>query len=82
MARPAKPFHLKAADKKVLEELLRGGVQQVRVVLRALTLLQLDAGLSAPRVSALVGFAAPAGSPLWRRAADHGNDPLFFPGVE
>jgi len=31
--------------------MLSGGVQQVRVVLGALALLQLDEGLSAPKVS-------------------------------
>ena len=60
MARPPKPFHLKTQDRKALKQLLSGGIQQVRVVLRALALLQLDAGLSAPKVSQTVGFAASA----------------------
>ena len=60
MARPPKPFHLKAQDRKTLKHILGGGVQQVRVVLRALALLQLDAGVSAPRISPAVGFAAQA----------------------
>ena len=60
MARPPKPFHLKTQDRKTLKQMLSGGVQQVRVVLRALALLQLDAGLSAPKVAQTVGFAAQA----------------------
>jgi hypothetical protein len=34
--------------------MLRGGLQQVRFVLRAMALLQLDAGLSAPEVAHVV----------------------------
>jgi transposase len=48
------PFRLKAQDAKELEELLHGGVQQVRVVLRALALLRLNDGASAPEVASLV----------------------------
>jgi len=78
MARPAKPFRLRPSDKKTLEELLRGGVQQVRVVLRALALLQLDAGLSAPKVSALVGFAAPAVRVIARRYREQGLERALY----
>jgi transposase len=48
------PFRLKSQDAKELEKLLQGGVQQVRVVLRALALLRLNAGASAPEVAPLV----------------------------
>jgi hypothetical protein len=58
MARPPKPFYLKSQDKKELKQMLSGGIQQVRVVLRALALLQLDEGLSAPKVSRTLRFAA------------------------
>jgi putative transposase len=37
-----------------LQALLSGGIQQVRVVLRAIALLQLARGVSAPRVSGVV----------------------------
>jgi hypothetical protein len=37
-----------------LKALLSGGVQQVRVVLRAVALLQLAKGVSAPRVSSVI----------------------------
>jgi len=78
MARPPKPFHLKPNDKKALQELLKGGVQQVRVVLRALTLIQLDTGLSAPKVSLLVGFAAPAVRVIAQRYRDHGLERALY----
>jgi len=48
------PFRLKAKDAKELDALLHGGVQQVRVVLRAMALLQLGRGDSAPAVAQTV----------------------------
>ena len=78
MARPAKPFQLRPSDRKALRGLLRGGVEQVRVVLRAMVLIQLDAGLSAPKVSALVGFAAPAIRLIAHRYRDHGLERALY----
>ncbi len=54
MPRPPLPFRLKAQDAKELETLLHGGVQQVRVVLRAMALVQLHRGASAPAVAEVV----------------------------
>ena len=54
MARPALRVEVTAKDQKELAKLLSGGVQQVRVVLRALSLLQLARGVSAPQVSQVV----------------------------
>ena len=59
MARPALRIEVSAKDQKGLRKLVSGGVQQVRVVLRALALLQLAKGAAAewPRAgtSGLVG---------------------------
>lgn len=60
MPRPPLPFRLKSKDAKELDRLLRGGVQQVRVVLRALALLQLHRGASAPEVARLVPLSPQA----------------------
>ena len=54
MPRPPLPFRLRAQDRRALEALLRGGVQQVRVVVRAMALLQLGRGDSAPHVAEAV----------------------------
>jgi len=54
MARPALRIGVTIKDQKALRKLLSGGVQEVRVVLRAVALLQLAKGVSAPRVSAVV----------------------------
>jgi transposase len=78
MARPAKPFQLKPKDKQAIEILLKRGVQQVRVVLRALALQQLDAGLSAPKVAALVGFGAPSIRAIAQRYRDYGLERALY----
>jgi putative transposase len=54
MPRPPLPFRLKAQDAKAVDRLLQSGVQQVRVVLRAMALRQLAQGASAPEVAKLV----------------------------
>ena len=60
MGRPALSVEVTPKDQRHLEELLSGGVQQVRVVLRALALWQLGQGVSAPRIAGLVPFTAQA----------------------
>src|SRR5258708_32112643 len=54
MGRRAMGMEVKTKDQKGLRKLLSGGVQQVRVVLRAVALLQLAKSVSAPRISAVV----------------------------
>lgn len=54
MTRQALRIDITARDQKELRTLLSGGVQQVRVVVRALTLLQLASGASAPRIASLI----------------------------
>jgi putative transposase len=54
MPRPPLPFRLKAQDAKTVDALLHGGVQQVRVVLRAMALVQLGRGMAAPDVATVV----------------------------
>jgi putative transposase len=54
MARPALRIEIAKKDQKELKKLLSGGVQQVRVVLRAMALLQMAKGVSAPRIASVV----------------------------
>jgi len=51
-----RPIEVKvsAKDQKELQKLLRAGIQQVRVVLRALALEQLSLGMTAPAVAKVV----------------------------
>jgi hypothetical protein len=60
MARPALRIEVSTKDQKQLQGLLSGGVQQVRVVLRALALLQLAKGVSAPRISGSISLTPQA----------------------
>jgi putative transposase len=51
MARPPLHIDVPKKDQQELRELMKGGVQQVRVVLRALALLQLAGHTSAPQIA-------------------------------
>ncbi|MEO7143450.1 MAG: helix-turn-helix domain-containing protein [Bryobacteraceae bacterium] len=51
MARRPIPIKVKSKDRAQILELLRGGIQQVRVVLRGLVLRQLAEGFTAPQVA-------------------------------
>ena len=61
MARQPIPIKIKPKDLTQIGELLRGGIQQVRVVLRALALQQLAGGL--PRLKSLDRFLLPQSGP-------------------
>ena len=54
MARPTLRIDVTKKDRKKLRGLLSGGVQQVREVLRALALVQMAKGISAPRIAGVV----------------------------
>jgi len=54
MGRPSLHIEVSTKDQKELQKLVSGGVQQVRVVLRALVLLQLAKGVNAPHIAAMV----------------------------
>jgi putative transposase len=54
MGRPPLKIEVSQKDQKQLAKIVRGGVQQVRVVLCALALLQLAKGVSAPRIAGVI----------------------------
>jgi putative transposase len=60
MGRPPLSINVAPKDQRELSRLLSGGVQQVRVVLRALALLQLAKGASAPRIADIIPLTAQA----------------------
>src|ERR1700760_4907959 len=60
MGRPPLSIDIASKDQKELLKLLGSGVQQVRVVLRALALLQLAKGASAPQIADVVPLSAQA----------------------
>jgi len=60
MGRPPLSINLAPKDQRELAKLLSSGVQQVRVVLRALALLQLAKGASAPQIAKVVPLTSQA----------------------
>src|ERR1700736_2434170 len=60
MSRPSLRIEVATKDQKTLAKLLRGGLEQVRVVLRAVALLQLAKGVSAPRIASIIPLTAQA----------------------
>src|SRR5260370_16780892 len=60
MARPSIRIEVATKDQRTLAKLLSGGLQQVRVVLRAVALLQLGNGVSAPRIANIIPLTAQA----------------------
>ena len=60
MGRPPLSIEVKQKDQTELTQPLSGGVQQVRVVLRALALQQLAKGVSAPQIASVVLLTAQA----------------------
>ena len=76
---PSTPEHRGLAEgSKELAKILRGGVQQVRVVLRALALLQLAKGVSAPRIASVVPLTAQAIRNVGRRYQQGGLDRALY----
>jgi transposase len=78
MARPALPIKVTTKDCAELRELLKGGVQQVRVVLRALALRQLGSGVSAPQVAKVVPLTPQAIRRIGHRYLEGGLDRALY----
>ena len=78
MPRPPLPFRLTTADVKTLEALVHSGVQPVRVVLRALALLALDRGDSAPTVAVAVRLSPQAVRNIAQRYRREGADAALY----
>jgi transposase len=60
MGRPPLSIDVPKKDQQELRALLKGGVQQVRVVLRALALLQLAENSSAPQIAKVIPLTSQA----------------------
>jgi putative transposase len=76
--RPPLSIEVKQKDQNELINLLSGGVQQVRVVLRALALLQLAKGASAPRISGVVPLTPQAIRKVGHRYQEGGLEPALY----
>jgi hypothetical protein len=69
---------LTVGDRERIEALLSGGVQEVRTVVRALALRQLDRGLSTPEVGFLVGLAGKTVRQIGQRYLAFGLERALF----
>jgi transposase len=78
MGRPPLNIEVAQKDQKELAKILSGGVQQVRVVLRALALLQLAQGLSSPRISSMIPLTPQAIRNLGRRYQKGGLEAALY----
>jgi hypothetical protein len=72
MSRRTIPVKVKSKDLLQIGELLRGGIQQVGVVLRALSLRQLADGFSAPQVAQTLPLTAKAVRQIAHRYMSNG----------
>ena len=78
MSRPALRIPVSKKDQKALEEFLNGGVQPVRAVLRALALLQLAKGVSAPRITEFILLTPQAIRKVGHRYVEGGLDRALY----
>jgi putative transposase len=78
MGRPPVNFDVAQKDRRELRSLLKGGVQQVRVVLRALALLQLAEGISAPHIARTIPLTPQAIRRLGHRYRKAGLDGALY----
>jgi len=76
--RPPLKIAVLQKDQKQLVKILRSGVQQVRVVLRALALLQLAKGVAAPRMAGVIPLTAQAIRNVGRRYQQGGLDRALY----
>ena len=78
MGRPALKIDVAKKDQQALRTLLKSGVQQVRVVLRALALLQLAAEASAPQVAKVIPLTPQAIRRLGHRYRQSGLESALY----
>ena len=72
MAKPALVLKLTAGEREELRDLLKNGVLPVRTVIRALALLRLDGGVSAPQVAAMLELTGQGVRQIAQRYGDGG----------
>jgi putative transposase len=78
MGRPSLKIDVAKKDREQLRTLLKSGVQQVRVVLRALALLQLADDASAPRIAKVIPLTPQAIRRLGHRYKQVGLDGALY----
>lgn len=78
MSRRPIAIEVASEDRKEIRKILHGGVQQVRVVLRAIALEQMSLGLTAPSVSRIVHLSPQAVRRIAHRYEKGGLDRALY----
>jgi putative transposase len=78
MGRPALRIEIAKKDQQELRKLVKGGIQQVRVVLRALALLQLAEHARVPQIAKMVQLTPQAVRRLAHRYQQAGLDGALY----
>lgn len=78
MGRPSLYIPVTTKDQNHLQALLSSGIQQVRVALRALALLQLAKGASAPRIASVIPLTPQAIRKVGHRYQEGGLDRALY----
>ena len=78
MPRPPLRVDVSKKDQAALKKLLAGGIEQVRVAMRAVALLQLAKGVSAPRISSVVPLTPQAIRKVGHRYQTGGLEPALY----
>jgi putative transposase len=78
MPRPALRIEVSPKDQEELQAFLNSGVQQVRSTLRAIALLRLTAGLSAPRIARVIPLTPQAIRKVGHRYQEGGLERALY----
>jgi len=78
MPRPALRVKVSKKDQTVLKKLLSGGIEQVRVVLRAAALQRLAEGMGAPRIAEVLPLTRQAVRDIARRYQQGGLERALY----
>ena len=78
MARPALRVEVSKKDQAALKKLLPGGIEQVRVVLRAVALQRLADGMGAPQIAEVLPLTRQAVRNLARRYQQGGLEGALY----
>jgi len=78
MSRPTLSIEVTPSDQRILRSLLKGGIQPVRVVLRAVALLQLAHGVTASEISGIVPLTPQAIRKIGHRYLEVGLEGALF----
>jgi putative transposase len=81
MAKTALVLALTSGEREELRELLKSGVLPVRTVIRALALLRMDAGMSAPQVAEMLELTGQGVRQIAKRYNESGLEAAVYEGA-